>query len=402
MEEKKDLEQLIHEGEDAPKTMEEILAEADKAAEEMNGIVEAVKKKIDRALGLDGDGAEASETPETPAEAPEAEAPETAEAPEVGTSDAPETPAPEPEKQEEEVIPSMDDYKDLLEASYRQIHVGDVMKGTVVSADETGVLLDLNYYAPGRIPAEEMSNDPHFSIVEDVQIGDVLEATVTKRDDGSGTILLSRKQADDLLSWDRLVKLRDEKTVITAKIGEVVKAGAILYVEGVRGFIPASRLALEYVEDTSAYLGKTVSVQVLEVDKASSRLILSAKELLQEKAIEEKNARIAKLTAGNIVEGTVESIKDYGAFVDIGDGISGLLHISQISSQRVKNVRAVLKEGQKVRVLITKVQDGRVSLSMKALEESLNTEKADEEVEKYNDGKAASTSLADLLKNLKF
>ncbi len=320
---------------------------------------------------------------------------------ETETVKLPETPADEPEIPAEPVE-SMDDYQDLLEASYRQIHVGDVMKGTVVHVDETGALLDLNYYAPGKIPVDEMSNDPHFSILDEVRIGDVMEATVTKRDDGAGNILLSRKDADDTLAWDRLRKLMDEKTPVSGKISEVTKSGAIFYVEGVRGFIPASKLDLTYVENTEEYLNKLITVQVISVEQETKRVVLSAKELLQEKAIAEKNRRISLLTPGNIVDGTVELIKDFGAFVKIGDGISGLLHISQISNTHVKNIRAVLKEGQSVRVLITKVENGKVSLSMKALEDTLNTEKAEEDPKEYSDSETASTSLGDLFKNLKF
>ena len=297
---------------------------------------------------------------------------------------------------------TMKDYQEDLEASFKQIHVGDVMEGTVIGVDETGALLDLNYYAPGRVPVEEMSADPHFSILEEVHIGDRFSATVTKRDDGAGNILLSRKEADDTLSWDKLKQLMNEKVTITGKITETVKAGAIMYVEGIRGFIPCSKLALDYVEDPKDFLNKVIDVRVINVDEETDKLVLSAKEILTEKAIDEKNQKISRMTAGNIVEGKVASLKDYGAFVDIGDGIQGLLHISQISNARVKNIHAVLKEGQEVRVLITKVDNGKISLSMKALEDALNTEKAEEDVEEYNDGGEATTSLGDLLKGLKF
>ena len=302
-----------------------------------------------------------------------------------------------------ETIPAekMEDYQKELEASFRQIHAGDVLEGVVIAVDETGATLDLDYYAPGKVPAEEMSEDPHFSILADVKVGDRFSATVIKKDDGAGNILLSRKQADNVLSWDKLQKMMEEKTIIEGKITETVKAGGIMYVEGIRGFIPCSKLSLNYVEDPSAYLNKTVRVRVIGVEQEADKLVLSAKEILTEEAIEEKNRRISLLTPGNIVEGTVESIKDYGAFVNIGEGISGLLHISQISNTRVKKVSSVLTEGQTVRVVITKIDNGKVSLSMKSLEDPLNTEKTEEDVSEYNDNKEATTSLADLLKGLK-
>ncbi|MBP5254910.1 MAG: S1 RNA-binding domain-containing protein [Lachnospiraceae bacterium] len=296
----------------------------------------------------------------------------------------------------------MDDYRTELESSFRKIREGDILTGTVISVNEAGALMDLNYYASGIIPAEEMSDDPHFSILGEVKVGDVLTGVVSKRDDGRGHILLSRREADRELAWGRLRKLMKEKTNITGKVTELTKAGAIMYLEGVRGFIPNSKLGLTYVEDNTPYLNRQLDVRVAEVDEENKRLILSAKEILQEQAIAEKNRRIEALTVGNVVEGTVESLKDYGAFVTIAEGISGLLHISQISNTRVKNIRSVLKEGQPVKVLITKIEGGKISLSMKAVEDMINTEKAEEEPSEYSDGGQATTSLADLLKGLKF
>ena len=273
---------------------------------------------------------------------------------------------------------SMDDYRTELESSFRKIREGDILTGTVISVNEAGALMDLNYYASGIIPAEEMSDDPHFSILGEVKVGDVLTGVVSKRDDGRGHILLSRREADRELAWGRLRKLMKEKTNITGKVTELTKAGAIMYLEGVRGFIPNSKLGLTYVEDNTPYLNRQLDVRVAEVDEENTRLILSSKEILQEQAIAEKNRRIEALTVGNVVEGTVESLKDYGAFVTIAEGISGLLHISQISNTRVKNIRSVLKEGQPVKVLITKIEGGKISLSMKAVEDMINTEKAEE------------------------
>ncbi len=384
MEEKKDFEEVV-------KEMEQVAANAPKEGEKP----EPRELSMEELAALDEARQEAAEA-EKKAEEEKKRAEREKNPHGLIRSTVAATPVPELAAGE-----GMADYQDELEASFRQIHVGDVLTGRVIDVNETGVLMDLDYFAPGKIPVEEMSADPHFDILSAVKIGDEFQGTVIKRDDGSGNILLSRKQADDELSWEKLKKMMEEKTVVEGKITEVVKAGAILYVEGIRGFIPASKLALEYVENTEEYLNRTVRVQVISVEEDTKRLVLSAKELLQEQAIEEKNRKISRLVPGNIVEGTVETLKDYGAFVDIGDGISGLLHISQIREERVKNIRAVLKEGQKVRAVITKVDNGKVSLSMKALIEQLATEKAEEDPSEYSDNAAASTSLADLLKGIK-
>ena len=169
--------------------------------------------------------------------------------------------------------------------------------------------------------------------------------------------------------------------------------------EGVRGFIPASKLALRYVEDTSEYQNKEVEANIIEVDVAKKRLVLSCRDILVQKSLEEKAEKVKGVAVGSIVEGTVEQLKDYGAFVDIGDGISGLLHVSQISDKRISHPKAVLKEGQKVKVKITKVENGKISLSMKALMDV--TQKDSEPAFDYKESGQATTGLGALLKGIK-
>ena len=171
---------------------------------------------------------------------------------------------------------SMKDFERELEASFKRIDEGDIISGTVVSVDESGVVLDLKFYAEGFIPVEEFSRVPGFNIKEAVQPGDEVQAMVLRRDDGQGNILLSRADAADVLAWDRLKELQDSGEVLDVVVKGIVNGGAIAYVEGVRGFIPASRLALEFVEDTEVFLNKPIQVRVIEVDKAKKRLVLSA------------------------------------------------------------------------------------------------------------------------------
>ena len=144
-------------------------------------------------------------------------------------------------------------------------------------------------------------------------------------------------------------------------ISGVTNSGAILYVEGIRGFIPASKLDLKYVEDTNPYLNKKIRVNITEVDRNRKKLILSAKEILVEQAAEKRLEDIGKLSVGSVFEGTVEKIMDYGAFVNIGGDLSGLLHVSQISENRITHPKAVLKLGQKVKVKIIRIENGKIS-----------------------------------------
>lgn len=316
--------------------------------------------------------------------------------------------APAPSEEEaksadtEEAAPAetMDDYKDELEASFKQIHEGDILTGTVIGVSETEITLDLRYYTDGIIRREDFSSDPNFNLAEDVHVGDEISATVIRRDDGAGHILLSAKEANEVLAWDKLRTYLKEGTNLTVKVGGIVKSGVIAYVEGIRGFIPASKLALHYVEDLEEWLGKTIEVRVITADEEDNHLVLSAREILREKEAEEKKARISNVQIGLVTEGTVESIQPYGAFIDLGNGLSGLVHISQISEKRIKSPSAVLKVGDKVKVKVINVKDGKLSLSMKALNDVAAEEIQEEEVE-LPQTESLSTSLGSLFKNLK-
>ena len=263
---------------------------------------------------------------------------------------------------------TMKDYEKELEASFRTIQEGDVIKGTVIGVNEEEVTLDLKYYTQGIIKATDMSNDPAFSVMTDVHEGDVIEASVVKMDDGQGNILLSRKEANEVLAWDVLTGYLEEKKAVTVKVNEVVNAGVVAYLEGIRGFIPASHLALSYVENLDEYKGKMLEVRVITVDQEKEKLVMSAREILREKEKEAHDHKVAMIVPGTVMEGTVESLQPYGAFVDLKDGLSGLVHISQISQRRIKKPSEVLKVGDKVKVKILNTNDGKISLSMKALE----------------------------------
>lgn len=292
---------------------------------------------------------------------------------------------------------SMKDYEDEINRSFRKINEGDIISGTVISCNEEEVILDLNYYTQGIIKAENLSNEPGFSIVENIKLGDTVEATVIRVDDGRGNIELSKKEANDVLAWDKLKELMDNETIVSVKIKEAVNKGVVAYLEGIRGFIPASQLASTFVEDTEGWVGKTVDVKVITVEQDNEKLVLSGKKVALEREADERNHKISALVPGTVLEGTVETIAAYGAFVNIGDGLSGLVHISQISQKRINSPYEVLKEGQKVKVKILNTNDGKVSLSMKALEEEMIEEESSVDVEAYNSNEEVTTSLGSLL-----
>ena len=296
---------------------------------------------------------------------------------------------------------SMKDYEKELEASFRKIGEGDVISGTVIDVNEEEVTLDLKYYTQGIIKASEMSDDPGFSVLNDVKIGDVVEAIVVRMDDGQGNILLSKKEANAVLAWDVLAGYMEEKKNINVKVSETVNAGVIAYVEGIRGFIPASQLDLSYVEDVKSYMGKKLTVRVTTVDQEKEKLILSAKEVLREQAKEEHDHKVAMIVPGTVLDGTVESLKPYGAFVDLKDGLTGLVHISQICQKRIKKPSEVLKVGDKVKVKVLNTNEGKISLSIKAVAEDQEAQEIENtDTESYSSGESLGTSLGDLFAKL--
>ena len=295
---------------------------------------------------------------------------------------------------------TMDDYSAELEASFKKIEEGDIVTGTVIAVDETEVTVDLGYYAEGIIKAADYSNEPGFSLKAQVQVGEEIQATVIRTDDGHGNILLSRAAASDVLAWDKLKQYKEDGTVLDVTVKGIVNAGVIAYVEGIRGVIPASKLALSYVEDLNEYLNRPLRVQVFDLDEEKKRLILSARELLREQADEEKKARISNVEVGLVTEGTVESLQPYGAFVSLGNGISGLVHISQISAKRIKHPSAVLNVGDAVKVKVIAVKDGKLSLSMKALDD-VAAEEVHEETIELPETEELTTTLGSLFAGIK-
>lgn len=299
---------------------------------------------------------------------------------------------------------SMADFEKELERSFRKIRRGDIIEGMAISVTEEEVILDLNYYTQGIIKAENFSDDPGFKVLEEIHVGDTIQAMVIRMDDGQGNMELSRKEANDVLVWDKLQAMMDEETIVTVTVRQSVNAGVIAYLEGVRGFIPASQISLDYVEDTEVWVGKQLDVKVIGVEADKKRLVLSAKAVARERQEEERNHRISMLVPGTVLEGTVESLMPYGAFVALGHGMSGLVHISQIAPKRIRHPHDVLEEGQKVFVKILNTNEGKISLTMKDLEENRSEEDEDDfdvDVSQYNDDEDIGTSLGGLLAGFK-
>ncbi len=224
-------------------------------------------------------------------------------------------------------------------------------------------------------------------------MGKALEASYEMMGDGE-------HDTDTLIAWAKIKELYAAKTTLTVEITGVVNKGVITQVEGIRAFIPGSRLSLQRVEDLNDWLGKEIQVRIITADQDNDKLVLSAREILKENRDNAKKMRLSAIEVGSVFDGKVDSIQDYGVFVDLGNGVSGLVHVSQISQERVKHPGDVLAVGDEVKVKVIGKQDGKLKLSIKALLE----QKKQEEEERVVIPKAESigTSMGDLLKNLKF
>ena len=201
-------------------------------------------------------------------------------------------------------------------------------------------------------------------------------------------------------AWSYLKQIKASGETVKMKVLEAVDAGVIGKVEGIRAFIPVSKITIAHVESTDDWVNKSIEAEIITLDKANKKLVLSGRAVEEKKLEAERNEKLMSIKVGDIVSGTVESIKKYGAFIRLENGLSGLIHISQISNRRLKSPYEVLQENQAVKAQVIKVEDGKLSLSMKALE-TVEDEEDDIDPSEYRDDTSIGTSLGDLLKGIK-
>lgn len=245
------------------------------------------------------------------------------------------------------------------------ISVGDVVKATVTKVEDKQALVDLGYKYDGLIPISELS-PLHVEKVSDVvAVGDTFEVKVIKLNDEKEELVVSKKAVAMESSWSELEQKMQAGEIIEATVKEVVKGGLVVDV-GVRGFIPASMVERHFVEDFSDYKGKTLTLKVVEMDKEKNKVILSHKAVLEDEAKVQKQSIMDKIQVGQVLEGTVQRMTDFGVFVDIG-GVDGLVHVSELAWNRVDKPSDVVKEGDKVQVKVLKIdrENERIGLSIK-------------------------------------
>lgn len=255
---------------------------------------------------------------------------------------------------------------EVIESSFTKIHRGDVVKGKVIFVTDDEVMVNINYKADGIITRDELSIDPDIKPRDLFNQGDEIDVYVVKLDDGEGNVVLSTKRVEEIKNWDIVENFYKEKERVECKVLNVVKGGLSVLVHGINGFMPASQISLKYVSDLNPYKGKTLIAKIIDFDRSRRRVILSRKEVEREELNNRRKELWASLEVEQIREGVVQRLTDFGAFVDLG-GVDGLIHISDLSWNRIKHPSEVVTEGQKVnvKVLAFDREKNRISLGLK-------------------------------------
>ncbi|MCH3943537.1 MAG: 30S ribosomal protein S1 [Atopobiaceae bacterium] len=257
---------------------------------------------------------------------------------------------------------SDEEMNSLVDGTITDFDEGDLVTGTVVKIEHDEVLLDIGYKSEGVIPVRELSIRKDANPADIVSMGDTIEALVLQKEDKDGRLILSKKRAEYERSWNAIEEKFNKGENVEGEVIEVVKGGLILDI-GLRGFLPASLVDLRRVKDLNAYLGTRIEARVIEMDRNRNNVVLSRRVVLEEERKAERTEILSKLKSGMRLKGTVSSIVDFGAFVDLG-GIDGLIHISELSWNHVNHPSEVVKVGQEVEVQVLDVDLNRERISL--------------------------------------
>jgi len=264
---------------------------------------------------------------------------------------------------------TMEDAMKDIDKSMKRLRTGDIIKGKVMRLSEDEVLVNIGYMSDGIITKEELSDDG-IDTKDILKPGDEIDLYILQMDDGEGNVLLSKKMADQIVVWDELEEYYALGKAFDVSIKEVVKGGVTASIKGVRAFIPASQLSLNYVEDLNKYVGQTLKVKLIEFDRESKKVILSRKEIEQRERDKKKKELWNTLKKGEKRKGVVTRLAKFGAFVDLG-GADGLIHLSDLSWKRVLDPGEVVSVGDKVEVYVIDFDEkrNRISLGLKDIQE---------------------------------
>ncbi len=248
------------------------------------------------------------------------------------------------------------------ESTFPTINEGEVVHGTVVRVDKDEVLVDIGYKSEGVIPVAELSIRRSVNPADEVSVGEEIDALVMTKEDAEGRLILSKKRARFELAWKKIEAAAESGEPVIGKVIEVVKGGLILDL-GVRGFLPASLVDIRRVQDLDEFMGKELRSKVIELNRSRNNVVLSRRAVLEDERKETRQAILDRLNPGDVVDGTISNIVDFGAFVDL-DGMDGLIHISELSWSHVNHPSEVLEIGQEVKVKVLDIDRDRQRISL--------------------------------------
>lgn len=260
-------------------------------------------------------------------------------------------------------------FEQMLEKSLKTIRNGEVVEGTVIDVKPDEIILNIGYKSDGIITRNEYTNDSSVNLLDVVSVGDTMEAKVMKVNDGEGQVLLTYKRLAAEKGSKRLEEAFNNGEVLTAPVTQVLDGGLSVVVDETRVFIPASLVSDVYEKDLSKYKDTEIEFVLTEFNPRRRRIIGDRKQLLVAKKEQMQRELLEKIQVGDVMEGTVKNITDFGAFIDLG-GADGLLHISEMSWGRVENPKKVFTVGQAVKVFIKDIKDTKIALSMKFADEN--------------------------------
>lgn len=255
-------------------------------------------------------------------------------------------------------------FEQMLDESFKTIHNGEVVEGTVIDVKDDEIILNIGYKADGIISKNEYTNDQSVKLTEVVHPGDTMEAKVLKVNDGEGQVLLTYKRLAAEKGSKRLEEAFENHEILKAAVAQVLDGGLSVVVEETRVFIPASLVSDTYEKNLGKYAGQEIEFVISEFNPRRRRIIGDRKQILVARKAELQKALFERIHVGDVVEGVIKNVTDFGAFVDLG-GADGLLHISEMSWGRVENPKKVFKVGEKLTVLIKDINGEKIALSLK-------------------------------------
>ena len=255
-------------------------------------------------------------------------------------------------------------FEQMLEESFKTIRNGEVVEGTVIDVKPDEIFLNIGYKSDGIITRNEYTNEPNVDLTTVVKVGDKMEAKVVKLNDGEGQVILSYKRLQAEKGSKRLEEAFENQEVLKAKVTQVLAGGVCVSVDETRVFIPASLVSDTYEKDLNKFKDQEIEFIITEFDPRKRRIIGNRKVLLVEQKAKQQEELLANLHVGDVIEGTVKNVTDFGAFIDLG-GADGLLHISEMSWGRVENPKKIFKVGEPIKVLIKDINGDKIALSLK-------------------------------------